>query len=59
MTGGKFAPLLVLGEERDVEQTIETFNATVLEAENQVIGKYQKKKNKKSTNWWGGKTPRH
>jgi len=45
LIGGKFAPLLVLGEEElDLEQTIKTFNTAVLETANQAIGKHQRKK---------------
>lgn len=45
MIGGKFAPLLVLGEEEpSLDQTTEKFNTAVLEAASQVIGKHQKKK---------------
>ena len=36
--------LLVLGEERGMDQTTETFNSAALEAANQVIGKHQRKK---------------
>ena len=44
MIGGKFATLLVVGEERDMDQTMETFKSAVLEAANQVIDKHQMKK---------------
>ena len=42
--GGKFAPLLIYDNERTIEETVDIFENTVLEAATQTIGKKRNKK---------------